>query len=151
MGYTKEINCYKKEEFSDFNGLDLIEMLKRTDWEVKLFLIDKGNDYDWISLEENKEGQMKFKNILEYKVKNNETIGYSIFNKQVERFVSVAFYNVDNSVCFDLEIGRDENELEWFEWYHQNLIVPIEKQKAVFSKIEWQTGYKFEIIKVIKR
>ncbi|WP_291727718.1 hypothetical protein [Bernardetia sp.] len=91
MGYTKEINCYKKEEFSDFNGLDLIEILKQTNWEVKLFLIDKGNDYDWISLEENKEGKTKFKNILEYKVKNNETIGYSIFNAQVERFVSVAF------------------------------------------------------------
>ncbi len=151
MGYAKEVNCYKKQEFLEFNALNLIELLQSTSWEIKLFLIDRGNDFDWISLEDNQEGREEFVNILKYKIENDEAIGFSIFNTQIERCVSVGFYSSDNSICFDLEIGRDEDESEWFEWYHQNLIVPIEKQKPVFSKIEWETGYERKILKTFER
>ncbi len=152
MGYTKEINCYKKQEFLEFNALDLIELLQSTSWEIKLGIIDRGNDFDWIGLEDNQEGREEFVNILKYKIEHNEYIGFSIFNQQVERFVHVNLENIDNnSICFDLDIGRDENESEWFKWYHQNLIVLIEKQKPVFSKIEWETGYERKILKIFER
>ncbi|WP_375559766.1 hypothetical protein ACE193_18835 [Bernardetia sp. OM2101] len=148
MGYTKEINCYKKQEFLDFNALDLIELLQSTSWIIQLFLIDKGNDFDWISLEDNQEGREEYTNILRYKIEHNEYIGFSIFNKQIEKGVTINMDN--NSICFDLDIGREENESEWFEWYHQNLIAPIEKQKSVFSKIEWETGYERKVLKTFE-
>ncbi|WP_338812597.1 hypothetical protein V9L05_14570 [Bernardetia sp. Wsw4-3y2] len=152
MGYAKEINCYKKQEFLDFNALDLIELLQSTSWEVKLGIIDRGNDFDWISLEDNQEGREEFINILKYKIEHNEYIGFSIFNQQVERFVHVSLENINNNlIYFDLDIGREENESEWFEWYYQNLIIPIEKQKTVFSKIEWETGYECKILKTFER
>ncbi|WP_338762940.1 hypothetical protein WAF17_18620 [Bernardetia sp. ABR2-2B] len=76
----------------------------------------------------------------------------AFFYLNLKSFVRGLRENIDNNlICFDLDIGREENESEWFEWYHQNLIIPIEKQNPVFSKIEWETGYERKILKTFEK
>lgn len=148
MGYEKEIIVFKKTEYSEFSAIDLIDSLKETPWEPTLSIIDRGNDFDWIQLESNNKGHDEFIKIIKDKINLNEYIGFILKNSLSNRFVTVNMYN--ERIAFSLDIMRSENELEWFDWFYENLI-----QKAIglidtASRIEWRTNYSNEIIKLIE-
>jgi len=148
MGYEKEIIVFKKTEFSKFSAIDLLDSLKQTSWEPTLSVINRGNDFDWIQLASNNEGHAEFIKIIEDKIKLNEYIGFILKNSSNDRFVTVNMYK--ERISFSLLIMRTENELEWFEWYYDNLIKKANSLIDKASRIEWRTNFDNGIIKLIE-
>ncbi len=148
MGYPKEIILYKNHNTNDFTAIELIDFLKKTFWETTLFLLDKGNEFDWVQLEPNKNGEKEFEKILKYKTELKEYIGFTLINRELNRYVTV---NIDQErVLFDLDIRRDEDELKWFDWFYENLILSINGLQKRFIKIEWRTNYDNDIIRTFE-
>lgn len=142
MGYEKEIILIKDAKSVEFSALDLLNVLSSTDWKETLSIIDRGNDFDWI----NAKNKTEYDEILKYKVSNKEYIGFTLQNQTNERFVTI---NIDETtITFSLDIGREENEEEWFNWYQVHL---ISKLKRITERVEWRSNYDNELIKLIEK
>ncbi len=142
MGYEKEIILTKNARSSNFTALHLLDVLKATDWKETLFVIDRGDDFDWI----NAKGEIAFREILTYKTVKKEYIGFTLQHQKNKRFVTV---NMDEEMInFSLDIDRNEDELSWFKWYHEEI---IRKLKDLVEVVEWRSNYDNEIIKLFKK
>lgn len=146
MGYEKEIILYKKNDTQDYSALELISSLHDSGWKPTLSLIDRGNDFDWIQLANNRKGHEKFQQIIEDKTVKNEYIGFQLQEKRTNRFVTVDLDR--DKIIFSLDIGSNEDEKEWFYWYNSNLIPKLRDIDSKIKRIEWRTGYDNEVIKV---
>jgi hypothetical protein len=142
MGYEKEIIIIKDTKNIEFSALDLLDVLNPSEWKETLSIISRGDDFDWI----NAKNKIEFDEILKDKTRNKEYIGFTLQNKTNERFVTINMYN--NTVIFTLDIRREENEKEWFDWYQENL---ISKFKRIIARVEWRSNYDNEIIKTIEK
>lgn len=139
MGYEKEIILIKDSKKSEFSALDLLKVLS-SEWNETLSIINYGHDFDWIDAKNKSE----FDQILKDKIANKEHIGFTLQNQKNKRFVAV---NMDETtITFTLDIGREEDEEEWFNWYHEHL---IPKLKRIIERVEWRSNYDNEIIKLI--
>lgn len=148
MGFPKEIILYKNHSAEDFSALELIDALRNTSWKTTLSIIDRGNKFDWIQLKIDIGGEQEFENVLRDKTRQNEYIGFQLYNKVANRYVTV---NIDkDKILFNLDINRNEEELYWFEWYQEHFIKYINKNHSRFSKIEWRSKYDNDIIKTIE-
>ena len=142
MGFEKEIILVKNANSRKFSALDFLNILKPTDWKETLFVIDRGNDFDWI----NAKDKLSFEEILVDKMANKEYIGFTIQNQKNKRFVTI---NIDKDrLIFTLEIDRNENEASWFSWYHEEI---VKKLKEIVEVVEWRSNYDNEIIKLFKQ
>ena len=142
MGYEKEIILIKDAKSAEFSALDLLGALSSTKWKETLSIINRGNDFDWI----NAKNKAEFDEILKDKTSNKEYIGFSLQNQTNKRFVTV---NMDEStITFSLDIEREENEEEWFNWYHEHL---IPKLKGIIERVEWRSNYDNELINLIDK
>lgn len=142
MGYEKEIILIKDTKSVAFSAFDLLVALSSTEWKETLSIINRGDDFDWIDAK----NKTEFDEILKDKTSNKEYIGFTLQNKTNERFVTV---NMDkNTIRFSLDIGREENEKEWFNWYQEYL---ISKFKRITERVEWRSNYDNELIKTIEK
>jgi hypothetical protein len=142
MGYEKEIILIKDAKSAEFSALDLLNVLSSTEWKETLLIINRGNDFDWIDAK----NKTEFDQILKDKTTNKEYIGFTVQNETNKRFVTV---NMDETtITFCLDIGREENEEEWFNWFHERL---IPKLKKIIERVEWRSNYDNEIIKLIEK
>ena len=142
MGFEKEIIIIKDTQNIEFSALDLLDELNSSEWKETLSIISRGDDFDWI----NAKNKTEFDEILKDKTSNKEYIGFTLQNKNNERFVTVNMDN--NTITFSLDIGREENEKEWFDWYQENL---ISKFKRIIERVEWRSNYENELIKTIEK
>lgn len=142
MGYEKEIIIIKNTKSVDFSALDLLDEIRSSEWKETLFVISRGDDFEWIVAK----NKTELDDVLRDKTSNKEYIGFTLQHKTNKRFVTV---NMDNStIIFSLDVGRDENEREWFDWYQENLITLF---KRIIERVEWRSNYNNEVIKIIEK
>lgn len=148
MGYNREIIVIKKIDYNSYTATDLVNYLKETIWYPSLFVIDTGDGFNWIQLEKAENGELEFEHILKSKTLRDEYIGFTIINKHNNRIVTV---NLNSSeIIFTLDIGKDDNESEWFEWYYNSLIKQSDELFEISSRIEFRSGYNNEVIETIE-
>ncbi|UKN02704.1 hypothetical protein K6119_04145 [Paracrocinitomix mangrovi] len=142
MGYNKEIILVKDVDQKEFSALNLINLLEKDNWKETLSIIDRGQKFNWI----NAKSSAEFHEILKYKTHNDEYIGFTLRNEINGRYVTV---NMDKtSIIFTLDINSKEDEMKWFNWYHNHLIPNL---KEIIAKVEWRTNYDNEVIKSIEK
>jgi len=146
MSYSKEIILYLNPSVGGFTAVNLIDSLQNSGWKPTWNVIDVGEEFDWIQLDATDEGKEEFFNILAEKTDLNEFIAFSLRNETANKFAHISVY--ETSFLIDLEIGKDEDELEWFDWYQQNLVLKIQGFETLFDKIEWRSNYANDVIRV---
>ena len=65
MGYEKEIILIKDAKSAEFSALDLLNILRSTEWKETLSIIDRGNDFDWINAQNKTEFDQIILQLLE--------------------------------------------------------------------------------------
>ena len=142
MSYEKEIILFKKHEFT---ALELLNCLKDSSWKPTLSVIGRGEDFDWVDAKD----QAEFEEILKDKTDLKEYMGFTVKHQQNGRFVTI---NMDEQhIIFNLDIERSENELEWFAWYFEELVLNVSTLKEKVDKVEWRSGYDHELLKTITK
>lgn len=142
MGYEKEIILIKDAKSAEFGALDLLNIFRSTEWKETLAVIDRGDEFDWI----NAKNKLELDQILRDKTINKEFIGITLQNQKNKKFVTI--HIEDERITFILDIGRNENELHWFNLYQEQL---ISKLKGIVERVEWRSNYDNEVIKIIDK
>lgn len=106
------------------------------DWTPTLHAIDRGDDFDWVTF--SSEGELR--DVLFDKTTHQEYISFSLQHTKTDRFVTIDVNN--DKVLFTLDIGRDEDEKHWFEWYHHQLVFLFVKHA---TRIEWRTEHEGQL------
>ena len=138
MSYEKEIILIFKPSNVGVSPRSILDALV-SKWIPTGMLIDLGNDFDWIEVLD----QNKYAEILALKLENEEFIGFVLKHRENNRYVTVHLEK--EKLTFLLDIERGEDEVDWFVWYHENLVAQTTLIKMC-SKIEWRTGLDNRVI-----
>ncbi len=148
MGYLKEIILYQKDDQKNpLTPTKLFLLLEEKGWTIAptVNILDKGNEFDWITAENKQE----FLDIIEHKEMQNEYISYKLYSQKEQRYLSIDIHDGNKApiITFELNIKKNEGEWYWFQWYDRKLSTII---KPYMKKIEWRSNDNNNVIKLIK-
>lgn len=149
MGYFREIIAFQNLKCNKAQIVELIKNLLTDGWSLKCredndeiqYTLNAG---DWIiSSLDKQEELLKELNSLDIE---KSWGGTQLLNKRLNRIVWI--YQYEHKYRFELQIGRDENELQLFEELYEELKPSIQKLTAIIH-VEWKTHYSNDIIRSI--
>lgn len=140
MGYCKEIILFRNET-SALTAIDILNELTTKNWTLTLYAIDRGDDFDWVEFTSEEE----LRDALIDKTTHQEYISFSLQHTKTDRFVTIDVNN--DKVLFTLDIGRNEDENHWFEWYHHQVVSLFVKHATC---VEWRTDYDNRVIRIFE-
>lgn len=146
MGYDKEIVLYKKQSALNYSPLQFLESIKNTDWQPTYYLIDRGNEFDWVHLPEHPNRHADFLNILSEKTLNEEYIAFSLIHQSTERYITVDISK--HTIALTLDIRKNEDEPKWFNWHNTMFVLKTIDLLNHIEKIEWRSGYDNSIVHI---
>lgn len=149
MGYRSEINIIQNPYFKENQLVELYNNLIDDGWTVSTkwdsgaiqYSINPGN---WLELPKTEIKQ--FEEILSHQSKNSSWTCFMLSIEELDKVIWVTQQENNFSIEFQIP-SNDDDELIWFEKFHNLLIKSIKKIKQV-NHIEWRTGYDSRLIRI---